>query len=106
MDSHTQTVNKIRQLDRQFRRACQQVELLDSRILDLKQRHKRACRDQRRGFRSVSRLRMASYQGVRDMMYTYAEKKCEEIAELHRQLVADYMAAKGETEASSQEQED
>ena len=81
-------INQIRQEDRKFRRACQQVAILNNQLTDLKQRYERAARMDRKSFRCSARLRVASMEGVRNMMYQYAEAKCEEIEELQDQLMA------------------
>ena len=88
MASTCALVNQIRQKDRKFRRACQQVELLNIQLTDLKQRYKRAARVDRKSFRCSVRLRLASMEGVRNMMYKYAEVQCEEIEKLQDQLMA------------------
>ena len=75
-------------MDRKFRRACQQVELLNCQLIDLKQRYDRAAKDSRKSFRCSTRLRLASMEGVRNMMYKYAEVKCVEIQKLQDQLMA------------------
>ncbi len=105
MDSTSQLVHQIRQLDRKFRRACQQVELLDTNIAGLKQRYQRAVRASHRDFRCSVRLRLASYEGVRSMMYEYASHKCEEIEKLQDQLVQ-LLESDDETDSDDQSDSD
>ena len=88
MSSQTEILAQIRVLDQQFSLACKQVKILNSHIEDAKLRYDRARRDAQRGFRSSLRLRMASIEGVRNMMYEYASRKCEEIEDLQSQLMA------------------
>ena len=88
MASTIELVNQIRQKDCKFRRACQQVELLNIQLKDLKQHYDRAARADRKSFRCSLRLRVASMEGVRNMLYKYAEVQCEEIEKLQDQLMA------------------
>ncbi len=73
-------------MDCKFQRSLQQMALLDSRVSALKQRYKRAIKVNSKGFRTSLKLRIASYQAVRNMMYEYASRKCDEIEELQDQL--------------------
>jgi uncharacterized alpha-E superfamily protein len=90
MASSTELVNQILQLDTKFPRSLQQVVLLNSQVSDLKQRYKRAVKVKSKGFRCSLRLRIASYEGVRNIMYEYANRKCDEIEELQDQLRAQF----------------
>ena len=72
-------VDNISLTGRKFRRACKQIILLNQHISDLKHRYNRAAKMQRKSFRCSLRLRMATYEGVRNMIYEYATRCLEDI---------------------------
>ncbi len=86
MASTTELTNQIYQLGTKFHRSLEQMVLLDSYVTDLKHRYKRATKVKSKGFRCSIRLHIASYEGVRNMMYEYASRKCDEIEDLQDQL--------------------
>ncbi len=83
----TQLTTNIHNLDVKFRKACQQVAIIDRYIHDLKIRYARALKNGSKGFCCSVRLRLISYQGMRNMMYEYATIKCEEIERLQDELL-------------------
>ena len=88
MTSSTEDLtSEIRQLDRKFRRACDQILLLNNQIEDLQTRYDRAMKANRRSFRYSLRLRLATLEGVRNMFYEYASRCADELEELQNQLI-------------------
>ena len=87
-DSTAKLVTKLCHTDRKFRLACKQVILLNNQIRDLKQRYKRCGKNDKRSFCCSLRLRMATFEGVRNMIYEYATEKCEEIEKMQDELVS------------------
>ncbi|KAI0240625.1 hypothetical protein LSAT2_008627 [Lamellibrachia satsuma] len=88
MSSSTEDLTcQIRQLDRKFRRACDQILLLNNQIEDLQTRYDRAMKANRRSFRYSLRLRLATLEGVRNMFYEYASRCADELEELQNQLI-------------------
>ena len=65
-----------------FKRACEQVVLLNDKLEGLQRRYDKAVQENHRSFRYNLRLKMASVEGVRNAYYEYACEKAEEIAEL------------------------
>ncbi len=106
MDSTSQLVHQIRQLDHKFHKACQQVKILNINITCLKQRYQRAIGEEsedHRDFCSSVRRRIASYEGVRKMMYEYASHKCKEIEKLQGQVL---QLVESDDETDSDDQSD
>ena len=87
-DSTAKLVTDLRTADHKFRLACKQVILLNNQIRDLKHRYGRCAKRNQRAFRCSLRLRMATYEGIRNMIYEYATEKCEEIEKMQDELVS------------------
>jgi len=77
---------EIKSLNKIFRRACQQVILLNNRIEEMKARYDRARSLNRRSFRYTNRLKLCVIEGVRNMYYEFACTKCDEIEEKQTKL--------------------
>lgn len=69
-----------------FRRACEQVVLLNNKLQDLQVRYTRAKRDKRGAFRYNIRLRMSGVEGVRNAYYEYARQKADKVLYLRHQI--------------------
>ena len=69
-----------------FRRACEQVVLLNNKLQDLQVRYARAKRDERGAFRYNIRLRMSGVEGVRNAYYEYARQKADKVLYLRHQI--------------------
>ncbi len=67
-----------------YQQAVKQVHILDNVIAQLRVRYMKANRDQHKSFRCSLRCRIVCHDGVRNMIYEYAWRKCEEIAYLQR----------------------
>jgi hypothetical protein len=65
-----------------FRRACEQIILLNRKLEDLQLRYDKARIDNHKSFRYNLRLKMATVEGVRNSYYEYACWKAETVAEL------------------------
>lgn len=74
--------------DRKFRRACQQIRLLNHRIEDAQIRYDRAYATSRRSFRYTCRLQLATLEGMRNMFYEYACNRADELEALQEDLIA------------------
>ena len=82
-----QLTTQIRMLDMKFRRACDQILLLNNQIDDLQTRYNRAMKANRRSFRYSLRLQLATLEGVRNMFYEYASRRADELEGLQTQLI-------------------
>lgn len=71
-----------------FRRACEQVYVLNGQIHETKRRFNEADDRQNKVSRYNLRLRLSVLEGVRNMFYEFAAKKAAEIVELQRHVLA------------------
>ena len=72
--------------ERRFRRACDQIVLLNQKLGEVQKRYKNARRTNNRSFRYNLRLKLAVVEGVRNMYYDYAYAKADQVADLRREL--------------------
>lgn len=72
--------------ERRFRRACDQIVLLNQRLGEVQKRYKNARSTNNRSFRYNLRLKLAVIEGVRNMYYDYAYTKADQVADLRREL--------------------
>ena len=61
--------------ERRFRRACDQIVLLNQNLGEVQKRYKNARRTNNRSFPYNLRLKLAVVEGVRNMYYDYATQK-------------------------------
>jgi hypothetical protein len=73
---------ELNETETRFKRACEQVVLLNDKLEGLQRRYDKARQENHRSFRYNLRLKMASVEGVRNAYYEYACEKAEKIAEL------------------------
>lgn len=87
--------SRIKSLDKQFtlgeaehrfRKACDQIVMLNQRLGDVQKRYKMAKRNNNRSFRYNLRLKLAVIEGSRNMFYDYAYAKADQVAGLRREL--------------------
>lgn len=69
-----------------FRRACNQIMVLNRVISGMQARYDLAMKQNARIFRYSQRVRIAVAEGVRNMFYEYARQKAEYIVELRNQI--------------------
>lgn len=72
--------------ERRFRRACDQIVLLNQKLGEVQKRYKNARNTNNRSFRYNLRLKLAVVEGVRNMYYDYAYIKADQVADLRREL--------------------
>ena len=73
---------ELYETESRFRRACEQIILLNNSLEDLQLRYDKARVDNHKSFRYNLRLKMATVEGVRNSYYEYACWKAETVAEL------------------------
>ena len=83
------TYYELYETESRFRKACQQIILLNNQLEQLQVRYDLAKEDDRKSFRYNLRLKMATCEGVRNAYYEYACLKAETIAELRCDLALD-----------------
>lgn len=71
-----------------FRRACEQVVLLNNKLKELQVRYDRAKLAELRSFRYNIRLRMSGVEGVRNAYYEYARQKADKVLFLRHKIRA------------------
>ena len=76
----------LKRTQHQFRRACDQIVLLNQKMEFVLHRYHRARDIGARSFRYKLRLRLAVVEGVRNMFYEYANRKALNIVNLRRSL--------------------
>ena len=78
----TSEPTQLQMAQARFHHARKQMVLLNNQIVFLKERYQRAVCDQRLSLQCSLQLRLTSYEGVRNMLYEYANQKLEEMKEL------------------------
>ncbi|KAK6178891.1 hypothetical protein SNE40_011376 [Patella caerulea] len=81
MESISRLKVTLSETEYRFRRACEQVILLNNKLQDLQVRYDRAKRDELRPFRYNIRLRMSVAEGVRN-----AHQKADEVLSLRNKI--------------------
>lgn len=84
-----QLFSELDDTETRFKRACEQVVLLNDKLEGLQRRYDKARQENNRTFRYNLRLKMASVEGVRNAYYEYACEKAEKIAELRYYVSAE-----------------
>ena len=77
---------ELSQTETCFKRACEQVVLLDGKLQGLQRRYDKARNENHRSFRYHLRLMMSSVEGVRNAYYIYACQKAKNIAQIRCHL--------------------
>lgn len=88
---------RLHETELRFKKACEQVVLLNDKLMGLQVRYDRARQENSRSFRYNLRLRMATVEGVRNAYYEYACEQAERIAEVR------YEVSRLDTDSSSEE---
>jgi hypothetical protein len=97
------TVDKVAKLEEaewRFRKACQQIVLINQRLAEVRHRYVSARRDNLRTFRYSHRLRLAVVEGMRNTYFEYVHMKVEEIADLRQELYGETLADSTDDEFS------
>ena len=82
-----QLLSNLKQMNRKFRLACNQVVLLNNEVEYLQNRYDRAVDSGSRSFRYFLRLKIATLEGIRSMFYDYASHQADRLDALHLQLL-------------------
>ena len=72
--------------ERRFKRACEQVVLLNHKLSDLYFRYNKALKESQRSFRYSLRLKISVLEGVINRYRDYAHEKAHIIADLRREM--------------------
>ena len=79
-------IYKLGETERHLVRSCEQIILLNDKIRGLTRRYESAKAEGYRSFRYNNRVRLAVFEGVRNVFYEYARDRAEDIADLRREL--------------------
>lgn len=78
--------SELQQTEVRFKKACNQINLLNRKMESIHKRYNCAKKNNHRVFRYKLRLRLAVVEGLRNMYYEYANKKASRVVELRREL--------------------
>jgi hypothetical protein len=82
-----QMLSSFQDLDQKFRKACHHIRMFNRRIEDIQVRYDRAFSSGRRSFRYTHRLKLATYEGMRNMYYEYACRRADELEKMQDNLI-------------------
>jgi len=88
-DYSNNLLDQLKQMNKKFRLSCNQVVILNNEIEYLQNRYDKAVEDHRRSFRYFLRLKIATLEGVRNMIYEYACRRADQLDTMHEQLLRD-----------------
>lgn len=84
---NNQMMNAFHLLDTKFRRSCHHIRILNRRIEEVQIRYDRAFSAGRRSFRYSQRLKLATYEGMRNMYYEYACRHADQLEKMQDELI-------------------
>lgn len=87
MTDDEQMLDSFQALDRKFRKACHHIRVLNRRIELVQLRYDRAFASGRRSFRYTHRLKLATFEGMRNMYYEYACRRADELEKMQDALI-------------------
>lgn len=82
-------LDELKQMNKKFRLSCNQVVLLNNEIEYLQLRYDQAVGEHSRSFRYFLRLKIATLEGVRNMIYEYACRRADQLDAMHEKLLRD-----------------
>ena len=90
MSSVEELVSEMRRMDRKFKRACEQVILLNNRLKETQTKYDRAVQKKHSSFRYHSRLRQVTLEGVRNMFLEYANRSADRLDKMQDRLMEEF----------------
>ena len=94
-------IYKLGEIERHLVRSCEQIILLNDKIRGLTRRYESAKAEGYRSFRYNNRVRLAVFEGVRNVFYEYARDMAEDIADLRRELYGQNVQIIADTDSES-----
>lgn len=82
-----QMLASFQTLDKKFRQACHHIRMLNRHIEGIQVRYDRAFSSGRKSFRYAHRLKLATYEGMRNMYYEYACRRADELEKMQDCLI-------------------
>ena len=99
-------IELLRVTETKMNRACNNVILLNDKIVHLSRHYHRARAANHKAFRYTNRVKLAVYEGVRNVFYEYARDRAEDIAELRRELFNQHVTIVSASDREESESED
>ena len=99
----------LKRTQHRFRRACDQIVLLNRKMDSVLYRYHEARNLGNRSFRYKLRLRLAVVEGIRNMFYEYANRKAIQIVNLRRDLfgeIVEIVSDNGQADLSDDDMDD
>ena len=96
--SNEQMLASFKNLDRKFRKSCHHIRMLNRQIEEVQVRYDRAFASGRRSFRYTHRLKLATYEGMRNMYYEYACRRADELEKMQDTLIQHGMISDSDSE--------
>ena len=103
--SDDQMLASFRQLDKKFRKACHHIRMLNRHIENVQVRYDRAFSTGRRSFRYTHRLKLATYEDMRNMYYEYACRRADELDKMQDGLIQRGMISDSDSESDDADME-
>lgn len=94
-----QMLVSFQHLDQKFRTACHHIRMLNRQIEDFQTRYDRAFSSGRRTFRYAHRLKLATFEGMRNMYYEYACRRADQLEEMQDALIQRGLMPDGSTDS-------
>ena len=88
-------------MDKKFRRACHHIRMLNRQVEDFQVRYDRAFSSGRRSFRYTHRLKLATFEGMRNMYYEYACRRADELEQMQEFLIQKGLISDSDSEPDS-----
>jgi len=92
----------FKMLDKKFRKSCHHIRMLNRQIEDIQIRYDRAFSTGRRSFRYTHRLKLATYEGMRNMYYEYACRRADELEKMQDCLIQRGMISGSDSESENE----
>lgn len=86
MKTTKETIYKIRDMNKKFRKACSNLIMINNLIDEIEVRYNRAVAADRRSYRYILRLRLCTMEGVRNMFYEYAYSRADQLEKMQLDL--------------------
>lgn len=96
--SDEQMLHSFQVLDTKFRRACHHIRVMNRQIEDFQVRYDRAFASGRRSFRYTHRLKLATFEGMRNMYYEYACRRADQLEQMQNVLIQKGLVADSDDE--------
>lgn len=81
----------LQETERRLRKSCNQILLMNTKLMDLKSRYSKAVQNDQKSFRCVLRTKIVTLEGMINMYYEYTLQKQYKAKDLRRELFGQEM---------------